>query len=138
MNRIIKFRAWDKDMNEMVFVSGIQFDPHSPYARPNIIDQHNDLRNLDELELMQFTGLKDKNGKEIFDGDIIIGNPQSDVITERKFIIGWMNSCWCLIHTESKEVLCSISAYYIEAVEKWATVISNIYENPELIKQDGQ
>jgi uncharacterized phage protein (TIGR01671 family) len=121
MNRIIKFRAWNSQQNLMVEDANWLVD-----------------KNINAAILMQFTGLKDKNGKEIFEGDIIIGNPQSDVITERIFIIGWMNSCWCLIHTESKEVLCSISAYYIEAVEKWATVISNIYENPELIKQDGQ
>jgi uncharacterized phage protein (TIGR01671 family) len=129
MNREIKFRAWDT-------LQGGKFEYWDSETNEYFGIFWTMIKDKSFKGVQQFTGIKDKNGKEIFDGDIIIGNPQSDVITERIFIIGWMNSCWCLIHTESKEVLCSISAYYIEAVEKWATVIGNIYENLELIKQD--
>jgi len=69
--REIKFRAWTGD--DMVDVSAIIFDEGtkvSPYE-PHILDSHNDVHLLKDIELMQYTGLRDKNGVEIYEGDVV-------------------------------------------------------------------
>ena len=63
--REIKFRAWDKENKVMIYPKGILFDGRVVNFNCGILEP------FEEYELMQFTGLYDKNGKEIYEGDII-------------------------------------------------------------------
>lgn len=65
--REIKFRAWDKKEKEMFY----EFYIRAWDGKPIQMDWKGHELNLDDLILMQFTGLHDKNGKEIYEGDII-------------------------------------------------------------------
>ena len=98
MNRVIKFRGWDKGMWPDVFVSGDLWTD-------NICE---DLWHSGPI--MQFTGLADKNGKEIYEGDCdSVGN-----------VVEFLNGCWCLNGDRP------LYGFGFE-------VSGNIYENPELI-----
>ncbi len=123
MNREIKFRAWDKKENKMFEVSEIIF--HG--VKGMDINEKNtlgmDLWHISEnTELMQFTGLKDKNGKEIYEGDI---NKNDD---ERKSEVVFYAGGFYLKFSETEYKAIGSFAPF-----NWL-VIGNIYENPNLLK----
>ena len=113
--REIKFRAWDEEKKVMTKNFGI-------WAIPQIIQgiKENDLSN--SLVLMQYTGLKDKNGKEIYEGDILLTKFEEDD-EKNDFIVEWFID----------DISCG---WNIGPCDTWySEVISNINENPELIKE---
>lgn len=116
--RVIKFRIWDKVHKKMLWTMTLielcSSDIFIDYGQRNI-------------EIMQFTGLLDKNGKEIFEGDIV----------------EWDNGRICEIYWHSSVAhngwdlkALNTKGRPNEKYKLWEglTVIGNIYENPKLLK----
>lgn len=109
----IKFRVWDKTSKEMVNINRIDIGDGS--CKPTIFgDVFYDYWN--DVELMQYTGYKDNNGKEIYEGDII--ETDEYWICNRYFL--------------KKEIQV---IYDIRKCNKLrpCIIIGNIYENPDLL-----
>jgi uncharacterized phage protein (TIGR01671 family) len=118
---IPRFRAWDKEFKEMVQVDALVFDEQiikATYKNGNIVKE--DLKNY---VLMQSTGLTDKNGKEIFEGDIIDSYDVglSGIIEFRPDLGAFVST---LIEYHNFERLCNVA--------NSAKIIGNIWENLEL------
>jgi uncharacterized phage protein (TIGR01671 family) len=133
--REIKFRAWDK-RDKMMFYdvqTGINFDDGSHYDFRNFLgNEWQKQSDYHEWELMQYTGLKDKNSKEIYEGDIcLIGEPGHAVPMEVEFQNGCFGVEWGKNKAKHLHHFAELKYYtIINACE----VIGNVWENPELLK----
>ncbi|MDK0941198.1 YopX family protein [Clostridium perfringens] len=128
MSREIKFRGWDSVNEVMLPVESINF--REGYVSLNEGD--NSLTDtLEMIELMQYTGLKDKNRKEIYEGDILSIKIYSGdkVIVEGKTVVEFKDGCFGVIWGHDKAFL-SLNSFFKAKFE----VIGNIYENPELLR----
>lgn len=123
--REIKFRAWNgKWMDYDFFISsdGAVYDRAAKtYDTPNL-----EIESIENMVLLQFTGLKDKNGQEIYSGDIVrwhsthIGADQ----TEHVDTMTWSDDVACYL----------LTPWAHEPYAACMEVIGNIYENQELLE----
>lgn len=121
---IPNFRAWLKNDKEMIDVDEIHFDNGQ---LDFIGDAITFMRKANEIELMQSTGLLDKNGREVFVGDIVkcTRGCHHEVYLEKEYggtFIGGMPAIYLKGIKEGYA--------WTEAEE----IIGNIYENPELLE----
>lgn len=137
--REIRFRAWDTEENKMIYMQ--DYKPQSFFE--DLFARENGKKNLFPRYTMQFTGLHDKNGKEIYEGDIAnvtyaIPNkyPAHHYLYEQgmmdyteRAVLKWDNFQ---------------ARYYFELEnslfeDDWKNleveVIGNLYEHPELLSQ---
>ena len=78
MKREIKFRVWDSFGKEMIYIDDLYWFEENYY-------HSNDSHRRDDSELMQYTGLKDSKGTEIWEGDVVAVENEGDVITVCKY-----------------------------------------------------
>lgn len=139
--REYKFRAWDKDNKEMLYQGSNTTYNNSVMDCRIVLDElgfdvlvrlygKDEYEYRNNCELMQYTGLKDKNGKEIYEGDVVrIDDLGIGIVDyeEGRFAMRRREERFCW------PVYCRIdhSPFVPE-------VIGNIYENPELLKENGQ
>jgi len=140
--REIKFRVWDKNKmwyNVDVCADGFVYAyDKSPISEEAFLGSFQTGRVADTINLMQFTRLKDKNRKEIYEGDVIKASPKAESnskgdkykIGNRIYLVSYESgSFW--IDSEKKD-LDVFSFIDINLTD--FEVIGNIYENPELIR----
>lgn len=117
MTRPIKFRAWGKNIKEYLSVDG---------KEPQVLTlkdiSNGCIYDIDLFEIEQYTGLKDKNGKEIYEGDII----QIDDYILGDFEVVWHSFGWKIKRSVGYE---SLSVHKSED----CTVIGTVHENPDLL-----
>ena len=128
---IPKFRAWKKAGKELGRVGQITFELDGSVSCVLFKGKFLDFNvPINEIVLMQSTGLKDKNGKEIFEGDVV-RQVRTQPTTENEIIIGvvtMLEGAW-LIMNDSEQL-----ASYLWSETDINEIIGNIYENSELLE----
>ena len=125
-----KFRAWHNELGRMMLVKTMFFfanELEELELNDSIMNDHIPVY-PDEIELMQSTGRKDKNGKEIFEGDVVD-------YKGRKAIIKWHGSYASFIYRFVDELQNRNTEWkplYLAYMK--CEIIGNIYENPELLE----
>lgn len=163
--REIKFRAWDKENQDMTYGIDLQYrngklcmlrhDNWMGDGEPEANINWDGIAPIEEFELMQYTGLKDKNGKEIYEGDIVsYPDTESDYV-DVGIGVGLKcaeMSCYGLAPVIFARGTFGLDCCGGESLGKgfhsfeWITdtygftfndleVIGNIYENPELLEK---
>ena len=133
--REIKFRAWHKEQNKMYSAEEMGIDQLTLMTDgrglANISGQDTRLSRMDNGKHMiplQYTGLHDKNGKEIYEGDIVSVAWRDDYGAES----------YEAIEVKYNEAQCGFAPFanspFDNRVYEHNIVIGNIYENPDLLK----
>ena len=129
--REIKFRVWDNKIKEYIVPEQFEIlllanDKKTPVCNLNLSNNIYDFYKAENIEVDMFTGLKDKKGKEIYEGDLVeISDSDDDIICQVKYEYG----SFILEKGEYTE-------YLGEVEERFLEVVGNILENPELLGEE--
>ena len=123
-NNSFKFRAWWIEQEVMCDVDVIGFSEGAiTVSNENTTYKH---LGLNEVELMQYTGLKDKNGVEIFEGDILYYEPYETHSNDR--VVEYIDGAY-----HGRLIRNGYSKLLAECVYE-TEIIGNIWESPELLE----
>ena len=125
--RETKFRAYHKERKEMFEIASIDFEEKKAALSNGIIK----LLNVDskQFELLQYTGLKDKNGKEIYEGDILFFRDEN-----MKYIVVWQDTAFIIKSIEIRKYLEKMC--WLDDTEICCEIVGNIYENKKLLEEN--
>lgn len=137
LEREIKFRGYSKEYGGWLFshrlFTNMEEGPNKGKTFLNVTDYIDD---WEEVECLgEFTGLQDKNGKEIYEGDIFHYEETSDddgyILDNEEYVkVAWVDECGGFyIVNQNEEPYCILG----EALEDCLEIVGNIYENKDLI-----
>lgn len=120
MSREILFRAKRKDNGKWVYGDLLHPDNYgNGYCIEDFTKEKNNCYDINPETIGQFTGLTDKNGKEIFEGDIV----------------KWDEKEWGCPYNELVEFDYELLAMRKHDYKQWCEIIGNITDNPELLEK---
>ena len=125
--REIKFRAWDKENKKMMKVSSLSLENKEIAVRENGTYHFFRMKNL---ELMQYTGLNDKNDKEIYEGDILFFRDENT-----KYVVVWQDAAFIIKSIEIRKY--SEEMCWLDDTEICCEIVGNIYENKNLLDENN-
>lgn len=128
-----RFRVWDTESKELIYDAENAYDYMRPCPGGKIIeaDCFGDVLENKRYIVEQCTGLKDKNGRLIYEGDIVKRIAKYD--EEESFVllqVAWNNKNGRYITTDKKYDTFTFSMFYYSY-----EVVGNIHENPELLEK---
>ncbi|WP_376765759.1 YopX family protein [Enterococcus faecalis] len=147
---IPKFRAWDKKYKKMMKVNQIDFEKKTVWLEADNGDhenRHTLTREFKDVILMQSTGLKDKNGVEIFEGDVVnihwfytdydpetLGAIENEATAEKVVITKEFGNLGFWWNSGDDWVDLATLALTVQLHEESFELLGNVHENPELLE----
>ena len=134
----IKFRVWDKKHKKMSLVDAIDFEHDEIYGK-NGRERYTP-KPFKDIEIMQYTGMTDKNGKEIYEGDILLSTASENEEDYKKWKVSYFDGGYIVNYKHIPidkrkrsineiELLCNDNIAFYEF-----EILGNIYENQELME----
>lgn len=117
-----KYQAWHKKEQKMYIPNYLHFSPEGRLF--GVLVKEGQLLSIDDFELREYTGLKDKNGTEIYEGDII--RAEEEGLGVIKYGVG------CFYYEDDWN-----GRIALEELTDLMVVVGNVYEHPELLPDDS-
>lgn len=148
--REIKFRAWDTIGKQWLRITGFETAEtdvskgYTIFGKGAGLFHDGDYVGSEGIILSQYTGLKDKNGKEIYEGDILLvtseiytnfGKTPTGSFSKEYYEVIWKDDGWGHKVLKSNHTIEGTEIKGLKVTTKYVEVIGNIYENHELLEE---